>query len=448
MFPNKIIIFLLILLCSVLLKAQDEVDPLIEKMQKAKGIERIDLINEISVVYRKTDRFKSLDYSRQAYELSVENNYLPGKAFAKKNEGVCWFFIGNGDSAILCYSEALDIYSKIGDKKGVSACYNNLGLVSQETGKYKEALNFYQRSIDIDASLNDEIGVAITKENMADIYIYQGNARSALKLTNECIKIYSDQGYKPGLLASYTNRGAEYEYLQQYDNAIRDFKETLRLAIELKDKYQEIMANSNLGFTYWSMKKPETAMKYLNLALEMSDESDDAFNIDKTLSTIAEIYTSQKEYTKSIEILQKLLKRNEDTQNIRQASAVMTSIGRNLIELNEIDKAMGYLLKSLQISVKINARYEMLENYRNLAHANSILHNFSAADSLQDLFAETYTHVFNSDSIADIRNEKVKANERNSSSTSPGSDWIIAFSLMIIVSLLSVIAYRKDNDGN
>jgi len=447
MFSNKIILFFLIFLSPLLLKAQDEVAPLFEKMQIAKGNEKIDLLNEISVVYRKTDRFKSLDFSRQAYDLSVENNYLPGKAFAKKNEGVCWFFIGNSDSANLCYRQALDIYSKVGDKRGISACNNNLGLVLQETGKYEEALAFYQRSIDIDASLNDEIGVALTKENMADIYIYQGDAKAALKLTNECIEIYTEQGYKPGLLASYSNRGAEFAYLKQYENSIRDFNGALRLAFELKDKYQEIMANSNLGFTYWSMKKPEIAMTYLNLALGMSDETDDAFNIDKTLSTMAEIYTSQKEYTKSIEILQKLLKRNEDTQNIRQASAIMTLIGRNLIELNEIDKAMGYLLKSLQISVKINARYEMLENYRNLSYANAVLHNFSAADSLQDLFAETYTQLYNSDSIASISKNKIRTDDTISLSESSASDWIIAFLLMVVISLLSVIAYRRNKNG-
>ena len=204
------------------------------------------------------------------------------------------------------------------------------------------------------------------------------------------------------------------------------------------------MANSNLGYTYWSMRKPEIAMKYLNHALEMSDESDDAFNIDKTLSTMAEIFTSQKEYDKSIAILQKLLKRNEDTRNIRQASAVMTSIGRNLIELNEIDKGIGYLMKSLQITAKIKARYEILENYRNLAHANAILHNFATADSLQDLFAETYLELYNSDSLASLRKEKISSDGKNTPSKSTTSDWIIAFSLMAILMLISVIAYRKD----
>ena len=108
------------------------------------------------------------------------------------------------------------------------------------------------------------------------------------------------------------------------------------------------------------------------------------------------------------------------------------------------NKAVGYFLKSLQITVKINARYEMLENYRNLAHANAILHNFKEADSLQDLFAETYSGLYNSDSVSRIRKEKLNRDERSSSPTSTTSNWIIAFSLMAIVMMLSVIAYHRD----
>ena len=447
MIRNKIIGLLLIVLTPVVLMAQDETAPLIEKMQRAQGTEKIDLLNDISATCRKTDRHKAMDFARQAFTLSSEAKYLPGKALAKKNEGICWFFIGNNDSAIVCYKQALDIFIKTGDKKGISACYNNLGLISQETGRYDEALKFFEHSVEMDTKLHDQIGVALTKENMVSICIYQGDAKAALKLANECIAIYTAQAYKPGLMAGFCNRGSGFAYLKQYDNAIRDFNKALNMAIELNDRYYEIMVSSNLGQTYWFMKKPEIAMKYLENALEMNDEADDAYTIDKTLSTMAEIFTSRKEYVKSIEILQKLLKRNEDTKNIRQAAEVMTAIGRNLIELNEMDKAVGYLAKSLQITVKINARYEMLENYRNLAYANAILHNFEIADSMQDLFAQTYSRLYNSDSIAEQRKGKIRAYESYSSSTSTSSHWIIAFLLMALVMILSVIAYRGNKKG-
>jgi len=441
---SKILFALFMLIFPLMLIAQEEASPLIEKLQLVKGSEKIDLLNQISVVYRKTDRYKSLDYARQAFKFSAESNYLPGKALAKKNEGICWFFIGNNDSAMMCYKEALKVFTKIDDEKGMSACYNNLGLIAQETGKYDEALSFYKRSIEMDRKLGDEIGVALTMENMADIHIYQGEIRKAFALTNECFKTYNKLGDKPGLMVSYINRGAEYDYLKQYENSVHDYVEALKLARELKDKYREIMANSNLGTAYWHWKKPDIAMSYLTTALEMSDESDDAYNIDNTLKTIAEIYTSQKEYVKANDIFQKLLNRNIEIDNQRQAAVIMTSIGRNLIELNEIDKAQGYLNKSLEITVGLNARFELLENYRNLAYANAILHNFKAADSLQDLFANTYSELLSNDSIAGSKKTNTGIGERNPSSLTDANKWVIAFLLFILIIMFSVFAFRTE----
>ncbi len=436
-------LFTAILLFSTLLgKAQDEVAPLLDRLQKTKGIEKIGVLNELSVVFRKTNRYESMGYARQAFKLSVEYHFLPGEALAKKNEGVGWFFIGSNDSATICYTQALVLFTKIGDKTGMSACYNNLGLIAQETGKYEEALKYYAKSIEMDHKLGDETGVALTLENIADIYMYQGNARKALSITNQCIRIYMDQSYKPGLLASYINRGAEYEYLAQYEEAIRDQTKALQMARELDDKYKEIQANSNLGVAYWHMGKPVIAMKFLNTALSMSDETDDGYNIDNTLKTIAEIYTFQKQYAKSNEILLKILNRTENIENKRQSAIIMTFMGRNLLELNEIDKAMGYFSKSLEISIGLKAPYVVSENYRNLIHSNAILHNFHAADSLLDLYAETYAIIAGSDSISDKRGLKKGSTEILQASTSTSSEWLIAFSLMAVVILLSIIAFR------
>ena len=125
----------------------------------------------------------------------------------------------------------------------------------------------------------------------------------------------------------------------------------------------------------------------------------------------------------------------------RQAAKVLTSLGRNLTELNEIDKAMGYFEKSLEITVELDAAFELLENYRNLPHVQAILHNFDAADSLQDLFAQTHMKIFNSDSIQNICGLN-SGNEDINTTVSSKINWIIALSLIIVLGILSVIAYR------
>lgn len=426
--------------------AQDEVQVIIEKMQKSTGRAKADLLNQVSVTYRNTDRLKSLEYARLAYTASTEINYTAGQALARKNEGICWFFIGNNDSATLCYKEALSGFTHVNDLKGISACYNNLGLIAQETGKYEDALRFYEHSAEMDRKLGDQTGVALTTQNMADIHIYRGEYKEALALTNTCLKIYTTQSDKPGIMGSLHNRAAVYDYLGLYQEALRDYRQALSLSRLLKDKYMEIMVNSNLGVMYWHWQKPDLAMQYLTTALGMSDENDDAYNVDNTLKTMAEIYTSRKDYARANDIYQKILNRNVKLDNKRQVAVIMTAIGRNLIELNEVDKALGYLDKSLEITTGLNTPYEKLENYRNLVIVNSILHNFKAADSLQDLFANTRAELMNRDSITGHHRKYVPVSSIDVGSIPFATKWIVSFLLVILVIAVSVIAFRNNQD--
>jgi len=436
-------LLLFLYISPLILFAQEDAGPMIEKMNKSKGNEKVSLLNDLSVFYRKSDRFIAMDYARKAFKLSAELNYLPGKALAKKNEGVCWFFIGKSDSAKLCYTLALEIYLQINDDKGVSACYNNLGLIAQETGQYNDALQQYQLSIEMDTKRGDIIGCAETMENIASIHLYLGNTQQALQYTNKCIKIYTEHSDMPGMLASYSNRAAVYDYSMKYDLAILDYTKALNMSYELNDKYQIIHNTSNMGVTYYNMGKMDTALSYLNKALSMSDETDDAFNIDNTLKTIAKVYTAQRKYIESNTILFSVLKRNEGIDNERQAAVIMTSIGRNLIELNEIDKAIGYFTKSLEITKRLNTPFELIDNYRNLVYVNAILHDFNAADSLQELFAKTYTKLYSNDSL-------VKSNKKTAltdgtialKESSPGN-WVIAFLLFVLIVIISIVAFGK-----
>ena len=423
--------------------AQAEVQVLIGKLQKSSGRAKADLLNQVSLAYRNTDRIKSLEYARLAYTASSEMKYTAGQALALKNEGICWFFIGNNDSAAYCYKEALAGFTRINDMKGISACYNNLGLIAQETGKYADALKFYERSAAMDRKLGDEIGVAQTTQNMADIYIYRGEYREALSLTNACLKIYTLQSDKSGIMGSLLNRAAIYDYLALYQESLRDYQHALGLSREINDKYTEIRLNSNLGVMYWHWQKPDIAMQYLTTALEMSDETDDAYNIDNTLKTMAEIYTSRKEYTRANDIYQKILNRNVKLDNKRQVAVIMTAIGRNLIELNEVDKALGYLNKSLEITTGLNTPYEKLENYRNLVIVNAILHNLRAADSLQDLFATTRAELMNRDSIAGYPGKYDAVSGIDDGSLPRAAKWTVSFVLVILVIVISVIAFKN-----
>lgn len=433
----------LFLLFPFMLAAQDEAEVLIKQMNRAKGNDKIDLLNEISVVYRKTDMYLALNFARQASLLAQKSNYQNGNALSKKNEGVCWFFIGNSDSASFCYREALLAFISIKDISGMSACYNNLGLIAQETGQYDEALRLYQQSVELDRKLGDESGVALTQMNIVDIFVYQGNTKKALLLLDQILKINIKYSNKNEIMRVLINRASIYDNIREYGLAEKDLLEAIKIVEPLNDKYTEATALSNLGFINYHLGRTEDALQLLKRALLIGTETNGVFDIKNTLWMISEIMIGQKQYSEANEVLQTLLNNSESNENVRQQAKVLTSLGRNLISLNEIDKAFGYLERSLDITVTINAPFEKLENYRNLAYAHAIMRNFSTADSLQDLFAETYSFLYKNDSIKPSDSLPTPNSNYNQQSKSTRTDWIIAFSTICLVILLSIIAFRK-----
>jgi hypothetical protein len=108
-----------------------------------------------------------------------------------------------------------------------------------------------------------------------------------------------------------------------------------------------------------------------------------------------------------------------------------------------MDKALGYLNKSLEITTRLSTPFEMLENYRNLAHVEAILHNFKAADSIQDLFASTYSKIQNGDSLTNIQKDKELIDVPAIQSKSILINWIIAVFLFTNILVLSVFMYKE-----
>jgi len=62
---------------------------------------------------------------------------------------------GDWEKAIKFYEKALAIYKEFKNKKGESACYNNIGVIYYNLGDYEKALEYYNRSLAIDKDLKD-----------------------------------------------------------------------------------------------------------------------------------------------------------------------------------------------------------------------------------------------------------------------------------------------------
>jgi tetratricopeptide (TPR) repeat protein len=420
-----------------------EADLLLSRLNKVNRTEKADLLNQISVAFRQSDITKAAEFATKALVLSQQLSYPSGEALAFKNLGICFYFEGVNDSAMFFYRKSLAVYTSIGNRSGMSACYNNLGLIAQETGDYESALKNYNLSVTLDHSLGDKNGVAATQANIADILIYKGKSTEALQLLQQVLDYYRDVSDKNGIMRTLINRGSVFDNLLMFEQATSDHREAIRLANELGDRNALAVAKSNLGLITWHRGDCDKALKLLNEVLEMTDQPIPEFDIQNTLWIMADIYTSMKNYSRANEILLQVLKNYELTSNKRAEAKVLTSLGRNLMETNEMDKALGYFNESLLITNKLKIPYEQIENYRNLVYTHAIIHEFDKADSLISLYAKTHQSLFASDSLQQKLNLGIHpATFREKASY---AQWFTALLLMFVGVLLSVIAYHQKN---
>ncbi len=59
------------------------------------------------------------------------------------------------EKAVQKYEQALAICRKLGDRKGESACLNNIGVVYKSLSQYSKALDYYENSLEISRKIGD-----------------------------------------------------------------------------------------------------------------------------------------------------------------------------------------------------------------------------------------------------------------------------------------------------
>lgn len=423
--------------------AQQNVEPLIRKLETTQGTEKVDLLNQIAKEIRDSDRLASMRYAREANVFSKSLNYVNGQALAFKNEGIIWFFIGNNDSASICYQKAYELYSKTNDLSGQSACLNNLGLIKQETGNYDEAITYYQKSIAIDKRLGEEVSAATSMMNIGEVFIAQGKSKQAIALMEKAYTVFYKHNDVSGLLNVLNNRSAAYDNLQKFDKAISDITEYIKLSNELGNRYYEARGHSNKALYLLHMGKIEQAKESINASLAISDESDDGYGVYNTYIILADIFSLENKYDESIFYLHKVLKQAEEMDNKKMIAKVLTSIGRNLMEMNQLDKARGYFEESLQIAQTIGAEFETLPNLYNLSIIEAIVRNFKTADSMNELYTQKSVELFGNQNYEPSEIESYTNANENREATNSIVHWIIALCLLLSVFLLSIIAFRK-----
>ncbi len=408
-----LIFFLIVLICGISCKVYSEepdIDSLKIELTKSKAASKLEILHQLTHELRYNDPDEAMKYSRMAYELALSDHDSVNMALSLKNMGIENYYMGESDSALNNYHEALSIYLSLKNERGISGCLNNIGIIYMETGLYDKALGYYKKSARIDYSLGDEEGLASTLSNIGEIYHLQGNYDKALSFYEKSLYLEVKHKNYNGIGESLMNIGAIYEENGLFSESMQAYEKALDIFGVLGNKSRTAQVYHNLGQLYYSLNDIYHAYTCACPAMKLWKELDNRQGLASTTNLLAIIYEAAGDEDKANEYLFRAIMLDLELGNQKKVSIVLTNKGKMLFKEKEYSEAVNFFLNSLEISRDIGAWPEILDNYEYLSASY-----FQLKDSIQGRFYDDLFRIL-ADSIKNESKKITSAEQRKSQS--------------------------------
>jgi tetratricopeptide (TPR) repeat protein/serine phosphatase RsbU (regulator of sigma subunit) len=380
---------------------------------------RIRILIEIGSWYKTRDTDSSVAVYNMAAKIAGKhlddgNLYIFYTALAMRHAGTALLISGRNADAIDYFYKAIRYFRNVENDKslrnnvlsGLSACYNNLGLIYFDNGMFDKSVEHFILSIQFDEGLGDSLGAAITYGNIGMVHYTMGNYHKAIeyyqkqhktclrysdslcitnalnnigvsyksmKMYDEALEFYWNTidirkriGDRIAISATYNNVGEVYLLKQKYGEAEKYFKMALSLKIEQGDITGIILTYNNLAWLSIEVQKPDVAINYAAQAMELSMTSDYLPERINSYKYLTRAYLLKKDYEKAVVYSQMQLQATDSLFQMQKTRimAEMESRFQSEKKQQEIEKQQLQLKKKEE---EIMRRKSEARNQRNIS---------------------------------------------------------------------------------
>ncbi len=301
-----------------------KIDSLNSLLKTSTESEKIEIFNELSKAYDTISYDKSLDYAKQALELTKKFKSKEDIATSFDRVARIYYFLTNYDESINCFIESLKIREKTGDQKAIAKSYNNLGVVYLNLENDIKTLEYLQKAWDLSEVIGDEGLMKKTANNLGIVYMKLSNYDKSLEYYRKALNLTKETDFKQ-LSVCLNNIGMIYWYLEDYDKALEYYLDALKINEQERFKWSISNCSRNIGLIYLEFHNYNKASEYLEKALKIAEEIDSKHLIKDCYITFSHIYFAKDNYKKAYEY-------HEMYSEVKD-SIFTKELGKNIAEL-------------------------------------------------------------------------------------------------------------------
>ena len=307
--------------------------------KSAGGLDKVDVLNELSYEYYNINDSIALAYATQALQEAVKLKYLKGVKQAYTLVGLGYVSNGDYQQAFANFYRSIRIVVKDGEAIATYT-YNLLGNTHRDLSNYDSAIFYYNLSIETNEKIGNKNLEATTLKNLGYIKILSSK-------NNEAIN-----------------------YLLKAENLLGGTKQDNYLISEIW---------GHLGKAYENKLDFIRAQDYYTRMCSMAGKAEDNFLLIKCELNKAELAFRVGDFSKSLEYCFEAVRISEVYAYPPQIAEMYIKIGDVYIELAQHDLATKYFFQALKITERLKLQRLTAEIYSALSWINKEESSFTMA---------------------------------------------------------------------
>ncbi len=268
-------------------------DSLIQKWNTEKdsldGRRQIELLNKIgrSFTFSKPD--SAAYYFNWAISISEEKD-LPGPgAYSIAHLGGAKYVKGEYDFALEYFMEALEIWKKVNDQKGIAVGYNDVGMVYTMLEKFEQAINYHRISYDICKKTGDSTLLATNLFNIGVTFVTWIQYDSALLYANRAKEIYQLTDNKENVFRVINLKGKIYLEMKDYHQALKEYLGIINRK-DYKNQWEVCYTLAGMSVAYKGIGDIDKSVDFGLRSLKMAEDIQALWDLQWITENLSESY--------------------------------------------------------------------------------------------------------------------------------------------------------------
>ncbi len=226
--------------------AQNEtrIDSLLKKLTVADSLEKVDILNGLSLEYSAFEPEKAVEYAEDAKKLATALQYKQGLATALRYIGTAYEYKNDLNNALKFFFHALAIEEELGNDEGRAECLNAIANTYKKKLTYDEALRKYIKAVEVYEKLGNKQGTAQALSEIADTYLQLARYNNAIEFAEKSIQVAQETKMDKtsqivmdatSVLSRVYAVKKDFEKAYQYQNAYNALKDSVFKEKQISD---------------------------------------------------------------------------------------------------------------------------------------------------------------------------------------------------------------------